>query len=285
MDHYRFDLGNFHCACLLDGTYDYEPESFFANAPEEEVRHALKDRGFPVDHVTTPYTYLYADTGKNRILVDMGAGKLAPTTGKLLASMESAGIDPSEIDTVFITHAHPDHIGGMLDDQGKPNFPFARYFIWKEEWDFWFSEAAYSTAPEKFVQIARKLLTPVREKTERVKLAAEGVSVLPGAAVMAAPGHTPGHMVVELKSNGEELVYIGDTVLSPMHLEFTDWKPVYDLVPDKAASSMQKVFDRAARKGEWVVGQHFPPFPSLGHIEKKGKGWRWSLKRFDGLPL
>ena len=99
--------------------------------------------------------------------------------------------------------------------------------------------------------------------------------IVPGIRALLAPGHTPGHMVVSVASGDEQLLYISDTVLYPLHLEHPDWLPIYDIVPEKAAVSKRRIFDWAAREGMWVIGQHFPPFPSLGHVVKNGESWQW----------
>lgn len=132
---YHFDLGDFACSCVSDGSLNYKPQGFFANAKKEEIDKALRQHDMPVDHITTPYTYLVVDAGERRVLVDMGAGDLAETTGRLTENMRAAGIEPASIDVVMITHAHPDHIGGGIDKDGKLVFTNARYFIWKREWD------------------------------------------------------------------------------------------------------------------------------------------------------
>jgi len=271
-NHYRFELGDFECVCLSDGSMDYPLENLFANVPIEQIQEALRQHNLPIEHVTTPYTYLYVDTGQHRVLVDMGAGDLAPSTGKLLQSMNAAAIEPAQIDTVVITHAHPDHIGGTLDDEGKLVYPDARYYISKDEWDFWFSEVAMAKAAEWFVTTARKNLEPTREQVTLVECESE---ILPGIRALQAPGHTPGHMVVEVSSADQLLLYIGDTVVHPLHLEHPDWLPIYDIVPEQAALAKRAIFDRAAEERALVVGQHFPPFPSLGYVVKKGEGWQW----------
>lgn len=269
---YRFKVGGFECVCISDGGHNYELQQFFNNVPEEQVKQVLRERGMPTDHIYTPYTYLYVNTGEHQVLVDMGAGHTFPTTGRLVQNMKAAGIEPGDIDTVFITHAHPDHIGGTLDDEGKSVYPNARYFIWKGEWEFWFSDAAFEKTMELFVNMAREKLGPVKDRMNLVDRESE---VLPGIHVIPAPGHTPGHMVVSFSSGDEQLFYIGDTVLHPLHLEYPDWLPVYDILPDKAAVSKRRIFDLVAEKKVLVVGQHFPPFPSLGHVAKKGDGWLW----------
>jgi glyoxylase-like metal-dependent hydrolase (beta-lactamase superfamily II) len=148
----------------------------------------------------------------------------------------------------------------------------ARYFIWKDEWDFWFSESVSGRVPDDFVTLARKNLEPIQD---RMNLVEDESDVLPGIHMIAAPGHTPGHAVVSFSSGGEELLYLGDTVLYPLHLDHLDWLPIYDILPEKADPSKHKIFDYAADKNTWVIGQHFPPFPSLGHIAKKDDGWQW----------
>ena len=132
----------------------------------------------------------------------MGAGKLGPDTGKLVNNLKLAGVQPEDIDRIVIAHAHPDHVGGTLDDEGKPNYPNARYFMWKEEWDFWFSDAAFQKVvehysailqPEVFMKVARGRLGPISERIEFLTTESE---VLPGVRIHATPGHTPGHIAV-----------------------------------------------------------------------------------------
>lgn len=120
--------------------------------------------------------------------------------------------------------------------------------------------------------IAREKLTPLKDKT--ILLEQDG-EILPGVSVIFNPGHTPGHMAVSFVSNSEQLLHPGDTVLHPIHLEHPDWLPVFDLLPESAASSKQKIFDFAASTRCWVMAQQFPPFPSLGHIIKMDIGWEW----------
>ena len=150
-------------------------------------------------------------------------------------------------------------MGGALNKAGEPAFPNAEYFIAKAEWDFWFSEEAMLRPGKLFTDYARHALTPLAGKTTLLEREEE---ILPGVSVLFAPGHTPGHMVVSISSGNEQLLYTGDTVLHPLHLEHPDWVPVYDILPEPAAASKQRIFDLAAASGSWVSGQHFPPSPT-----------------------
>lgn len=271
-DFYQFQVGDFECFALCDGGAKYSLESMVMNAPPSEVQAYLQTHGLPTEFIVTPYTYLYVNTGKHKVLVDMGAGNLFSTTGRLLQSMEKAGISPQSIERIFISHAHPDHVGGALDLNGKLIFTNATYFIWQKEWDFWFSEQAFAQVGEVFITFARQKLAPLKD---RILLIQEEKEVLPGVDVLFAPGHTPGHMVIAFRSAGERLLYTADTVLHPLHLERPDWVPVYDIHPQVAKMSKNHIFDLAAQTKSLVLGQHFPPFPNLGYIVKEEQGWRW----------
>jgi glyoxylase-like metal-dependent hydrolase (beta-lactamase superfamily II) len=187
--------------------------------------------------------------------------------------MDAAGIDPAQIDTVIITHAHPDHVGGTLDREGKPVYANAGYYISKNEWDFWFSEEAMTTTLPMFVRTARRNLEPIQDRMNLVEGEAE---IVPGVRVMPAPGHTPGHMVVLVSSGDEQLLYASDTATHPIQLEhYPDLVGIYDISPEDRVASRHRIYDWAAAEELLVIGQQFPPFPSLGTVLKMDEGWRW----------
>jgi glyoxylase-like metal-dependent hydrolase (beta-lactamase superfamily II) len=283
---FRFEIGEFECASISDGALNYPPESFFANAPLERVEEALRERNLPTAQIMTPYTCLFIDTGEHRVMVDTGAGNLGAhaaqvfpgldhstsVTGLLPENLRAAGIEPSEIDTVVITHAHPDHVGGTLDERGELLFSNARYFISEEEWDFWASEAATTKAPAVMVDTARRNLDPLEK---RMTYVGDGSEIVPGVRAIATFGHTPGHIALSIASEGEQLLHVSDAVLYPLHLEHPEWTPVFDMLPEQASASKRRIFDRAAEDDAMVFAHHFPPFPNLGHVRKKEQGWRW----------
>jgi glyoxylase-like metal-dependent hydrolase (beta-lactamase superfamily II) len=269
---YHFKIGNFKCTSISDGGHDYDLGSMFSNVPVEQVEQVLAQRGLPTDHLFTPYTCLYVDTGSQRILVDMGGGNVMPKAGQLRDNLIASGVEPDSIDAVIITHAHPDHIGGTIDDDSNLAYPKARYFIWQRDWDFWRSENAFQQAPELHVNLAQDRLAHLEG---RVTLVEPGSEIFPGVLAVDAAGHTPGHMALSFVSEGSQLLHISDTVLYPLHLEHPDWLPVFDIVPDEAQLSKQRIFDRAAAEEALVFAHHFPPFPNLGTIAKKKEGWHW----------
>jgi glyoxylase-like metal-dependent hydrolase (beta-lactamase superfamily II) len=282
---YRFKLGAFECIAVSDGTHTYAPPSFpppaaflFANALKERLEKTLRAHNLhPEQWVEwiSPYICLVIDTGKNRVLVDTGAGGLGPKTGNLPHNLQDEGITPGEVDTVILTHGHPDHIGGNTTREGRPAFPNARFVMWKDEWDFWNSDLAELKVDEHVKEIlaacARQNLPPIQSQLHIVDHETE---IVPGIKALAAPGHTPGHMAVDISSGSEHLLCISDAALHPIHLEHPDWYAVVDFNPQQVATTRRRLFNLAAVKKALVLAFHFP-FPGVGHVVQKGDGWQW----------
>ena len=281
---YHFKVGNFECVALSDGTHTYAPPIFpppptflFIDAPKERLAQKLKEHNLQRRQWAewvSPYVCLLIKAGKHIVLVDTGAGGLGPNTGHLLQNLRSENIPAESIDTVILTHGHPDHIGGNTNDEGKLTFSNARFVMWKEEWDFWNSEQALKLdehSRDVLLAIARKNLLPLRSQLETVDLETE---IMHGIRAIAAPGHTPGHMALTISSKNEKLLVSSDAFLHPIHVEQPEWHAMVDFAPQQVTSTRHRLFALAAASKVLVLAFHFT-FPGLGYIVPKGKQWRW----------
>jgi glyoxylase-like metal-dependent hydrolase (beta-lactamase superfamily II) len=282
---FYFKVGTFECVAVSDGTFTYTPPMFppppvflFINAPRENLKLVLGQHNLQIEQWrewVSPYICLVVKTGKHQVLVDTGAGAFAPSTGKLLHNLQTVGIAPDDIDIIIITHGHPDHLGGITDDDGKLVFSNARYAIWKDEWDFWTSEDVEKKLDEHvrdvLVQTARKNLTPIQNQLDLVDHERE---IVPGIRTVAAPGHTPGQMALAISSEGEQLLCVSDTVLHPIHLEHPEWFAAIDFIPEQVVATRHRLLSQASAEKAMVLAFHFP-FPGLGYVSQKGDTWQW----------
>jgi glyoxylase-like metal-dependent hydrolase (beta-lactamase superfamily II) len=288
-DTYAFEVGTFECVAVSDGTFAYpEPAAFlFGNAPKERLKEALRRHGLQPEEWAqwaSPYTCLVINTGEQHVLVDTGAGDLAPTTGNLRCNLQAIGIEAEDIDAVILTHGHPDHIGGTTDTDGKLAFPHARYVMSKDEWDFWASAPSLDALmvdqhlKELLLMVAQNKLSPTQGQLDLVDY---GTEIVPGVRAVGAPGHTPGHMAIAISAGGEQLLYTSDAALHPIHLEHPDWSPQVDLAPQQGVGSRRELFERAAADKALMLAFHFP-FPGLGRVIEKAEGWRWEPVQTTG---
>jgi glyoxylase-like metal-dependent hydrolase (beta-lactamase superfamily II) len=279
---FHFRLGAFKCVVVNDGNSPYPDPAqvFFVNAPMEQLKEVLREHNLDISkwkEYSSPYPSLLIDTGQHRVLVDTGEGNLEPTTGKLMPNLRAEGIAPEDIDTVILTHAHPDHIGGNVNSEGRPAFPNARYVLCKDEWDFWFPKPNLTTLDisesdkELIIKCAHDYFLPLRN---HLRLVDTGEEIVPGVWAVSAPGHTPGHMAVSIVSDNEELLCLGDLVIHPIHLEHPEWYIKYDLAPKQVTATRRRLLDRATKKKALLHAYHFP-FPGLGYVTQKGAGWQW----------
>jgi glyoxylase-like metal-dependent hydrolase (beta-lactamase superfamily II) len=282
---YRFNIGDFKCLAVSDGTMTYAPPNFppptvflFSNAPKEALDKKLSEYKLRSDEWkewVSPYICLVVMTGRNKVLVDTGAGALAPTTGHLVQNLQHEGILPEDIDTVILTHGHPDHLGGNTDVKGKPLFTKARWVMCKDEWEFWTSEKAENSLAEHgrdfLIDTARKNLSAIRDMVDLIDSEKE---IVPGITSTAAPGHTPGHMALDVFSGSDHLLCISDLVLHPIHLEMPEWHAAVDVLPDQVAATRRGLLAKSAADHSLVLAFHFP-FPGLGHVLHKKDTWQW----------
>jgi len=275
---YGFNIGTFECFILKDATHVYENPAtlLFCNAPYEPLTSVLREHGIELEGWSewiSPYICMLVKTGSHNVLIDTGIGStFPPAEGKLMRQLKALSVEPEEIDIILITHAHVDHCGGNSDSEGKAAFNQARYIMHEAEWDFWTSESVLRQPQyEWMASVVYKNLTPLRDRFELIE---EDTKVVPGIEFINAPGHTPGHMVVHISSEGEPFWYMSDAFLHPIHIVQPDWYAEVDVQPEQATKTRKLLLKQVMADQSLINCFHFP-FPGLGNIIENEEGYRW----------
>ncbi|UDF36376.1 UNVERIFIED_ORG: MBL fold metallo-hydrolase [Shinella sp. XGS7] len=283
---YRMMLGDFEITALNDGTVDLPVDKLLKERQPGQVLRALRHAYLGVPLETSVNGYLI-NTGAKLVLVDTGAaGLFGPTLGRLQANLRAAGYQPEQVDEVYITHLHPDHVGGLLGADGKPAFPNAVVRFDKRDADFWLSPEQMDKAPadaKGFFQGAMASLKPYQE-AGRVQPFDGATELLPGLRAQPAYGHTPGHTVYAVESQGRKLVIWGD-LMHVAAVQFSDPTVTIAFDTDSKAAMPQrrKAYAAAAEQGFYVAVAHVS-FPGIGQLRPDGKGYRWLPANYSSKP-
>lgn len=272
---YRTTLGDFEVTVLSDGTVDLPMDKLLHEKPAK-VQGALA-KNFLKAPVETSVNAFLVNTGSKLVLVDAGAGSLfGPTLGKLVANLRAAGYQPEQVDEIYITHLHPDHVGG-LGGTDNAAFPNAVVRADQHDADFWLSKAKMDAAPEKargFFQGAQASLAAYAG-ANRFQPFEGNTELAPGIRATSSYGHTPGHTTYVVESRGQKLVLIGD-LMHAQFIQFDDPSVTIEFDSDrKAALASRKAAFADAAKGGYLIGAAHLPFPGLGHLRSSGKGYRF----------
>ena len=276
-----YKVGAAEVTALYDGIWEkpHDP-AFIANASVEDVKAAMVKAGLPADFVSIPFTVLVIKTGGKTIMCDSGTGgQVQPTAGKLAANMKAAGIDPAKIETILISHCHPDHIFGLMEkDTNKPVYPNAELIISDVEYKFWTDPAVIDRLPEARKGLARRIqaVFPTWKNIRQVEGEPE---VAPGIRLVSSPGHTPGHRAFHLSSGSNQLMISNDTAYVPaLVVANPGWHGQYDQNATMAEESRRKLLDRVIADKIMICGYHFP-FPGAGTISKDGAGYALTVMK------
>jgi glyoxylase-like metal-dependent hydrolase (beta-lactamase superfamily II) len=274
---YRYKVGEFEVTSINDGSRTFAmPDGFVKNVSKEEALAAAEAAYMPKGQVTVPFNPQIVNTGSKLVLIDAGYGPgIAPSVGLLPAGMAAAGIDPKAIDVVVLSHLHPDHINGVKTADGKLAFPNAELKVPALDWAFWMNDEnmakASSDMMKAYFQNVRKILADQAGKVSKYEWDRE---VAPGITAIDAHGHTPGHTAFAVASGSARVLIQSDVTNIPeLFLRHPDWHVAFDIDPVVAAQTRHKIYDMAAAERMTVVGFHFQ-FPSIGHVEKEGTGYR-----------
>jgi len=281
-DIYQFSVGDFQLTVLSDGYGNFPAQQpmWAPEATTHDLQQALTDAFLPSDQLTLSFNPVLIDNGKDLLLCDTGSGKLLePTTGKFLQQLQLAGYQPDQITSVFLSHAHLDHLGGLITDDGKPVFSSAQHFVHDREWDFWTSkkpdfskQRLDDKTKTDLLEFAQKTFGTLEKTFKRV---AAGTSLIDGIVVQAAAGHTPGHTALRIQSDKQELVHIFDLAHHPVIMfRNPSWTVAFDTDEALAAATRKKLFEEFATNRSRVLGYHLP-FHGVGHIAKDGAGYPW----------
>ncbi|MEM8796212.1 MAG: MBL fold metallo-hydrolase [Pseudomonadota bacterium] len=272
----RFAVGSFEVTTILDGFVQLPgPHPIFGQNVEEADVKALADANFlPGDKMEIGFTPTVVRDGTNTILFDTGNGAVTnrrPNAGNLAARMALAGISPDSVTHVVITHMHPDHIGGLIED-GTTVFPNAQYITASAEYDFWSPEERLSGGTERVAKLVQSNVKPLAEKFSFI---APGATIAPGITAIDSSGHTPGHMAYNIESEGERVVLIGDAANHfVVSLQKPEWHVRFDMDKEKAVATRKSLLGMIAADKVPFIGYHMP-FPAVGYLEAKDGGFRY----------
>jgi len=271
---YRMALGDFEVTALNDGTLELPTKKLLTNITPQRVDELLK-RSFLADPVITSVNAYVINTGSKLVMIDAGTGTLfGPTLGNLIDNLKAAGYQPEQIDEIYITHMHGDHVGGLMAGD-KRAFPNAVVRADKREAEQWLSQANLDAAPNDAKDDFKGAMTSLNPYIAAGKFKPfDGTTELvPGVTAQPAYGHTKGHTIYMVESKGQKMAVVGDLMhVASVQFVNPDVTIEFDTDPKMAAAARKKICADAAKSGFWLAAAHVS-FPGIGHIRRDGAGY------------
>lgn len=247
---------------ISDGYYLYPHprDLLFPKVGREDIQRA----GVPGSvwkQWKSPYTSTLITEGTERILVDVGAGDLVPTAGRLRDNLRESGVSHEEVNIIVITHLHPDHIAGLLPSDKRTVFPNARLLISEVELTYWGSnpDLGELNIPQEIKQMIRTTADQFLARySSRIEAVPMDYHVTKWVRLFAAPGHTPGHVGVEIHKGDESTLVVGDAFLHPIHIAHPEWTASVDMIPEVTIRTRRQILERLRAKSGTMLGFHLP---------------------------
>ena len=274
----RLKVGDVEVTTLLDGAMQGTNENiqrFFPDSRPEEIV-PLRARAFAIEAgLHQPVGAYLLNTGRNLAMIDCGGhSSFIPTTGQTLDALRASGYTPEQVDTVVLTHIHPEHALGLSYDGVTRNFPNAEIVVTQIDHQFWTDPAMESRVPQgqRFIEAARRAIRPYQGRIRTVEMR-EGLEVIPGVFMDPAPGHTPGHVSYRVTSQNQSIFIWGDIAHQMViQLARPRWRVGVDVDSAMGVQSRLRTLDLLATEGVLMGGVHVP-WPGFGRIIRDGEGY------------
>jgi glyoxylase-like metal-dependent hydrolase (beta-lactamase superfamily II) len=272
--------GDLEASVVSDGHFVL-PVGFLVTpeAPPVEREAALKAAGQGGERLELVNNVTVIRSQSEVILIDTGTGpRHQPSAGKLAENLRAAGIQPAAITKVVLTHGHPDHLWGVLDVNDSPIYPNATYIVSAVEWNVWSDPDVLQKLPAVMKERAAAIATGAKNHFSRIKdkvsMVRNGDEIVSGVRVVGTPGHTPGHISVEL-AGGDGLLIAGDALTHVViSFQHPSWRLPVDHEADLGISTRLRLLDQLATDKRRLVGAHLP-FPGTGFVERKDQAYRF----------
>ena len=270
------EFGAIKIDVVSDGSLTLPGNFIFEPMPKDELAPVLEKHGQSPEQLTPPCNVTLMRSGDRTVLFDVGSGPdFAPNSGILLDSLERLGVSPDDVTDIVFTHAHPDHLWGLLDDFDDPLFPEASYMIGKTEWDYWMDPNTLDSIGEARASFAVGAQRRLAMIEDNITFFDDGEEIIQGVAARKSHGHTPGHMAFEVNSGSQSVMIIGDAIANH-HVAFErpEWPSGADQNGNLGAATRVNLLDQLASEQMPLIGFHINQ-GGIGRVEKTSDGYRF----------